>query len=190
MDKKLLMKLAKSLTDEEFESLIGDSQEKVAEQEKMAEEEVAYQLGEIAAAAYADELEKIAAEGQEVDEQEELLKVAQDYEAYGRELARLDVVKLAAEMEEAEGEEMDEEEDEEDKKKGKKESKKEEAAEESKEDDDEDESEKSAAAGIISRGVGSRVTNFLKNKMKPSEGMELKKEQVKEALLRAVLSSR
>lgn len=127
MDKKTLVKLASVLTEDQLVELFSEDIEKVAEEEKMAELEAQYALGEYTAAAFVDELEKIAAavEGEGSGEPE---KVAAQYEDLGRQLAHdyfAELVKQAQEEAEDAQEEAEEKEDE---------GKEEEPAEESEED--------------------------------------------------------
>lgn len=129
MEKEKLLKLAELLSDDEFEQIANslgisaEGTEKTAEEEKLAEYELALALGEYTAEAFVSELDKIAAliEAEE-SETTDIEKIASAYDEYGRSLAWEYMKKLAQEMEEAEEEKSEEKE--------KKESKKEEEEEE------------------------------------------------------------
>ena len=119
MDKETLYKLASVLDQEELEAVVEvltEDLEKTAEEEKLAELEAQYALGEYTAAAFVDELEKIAEAIESEDSGDDLEKVASAYEDLGRQMAHEYFTELIKEAEEEMKEEEDEDEDKEEKK--------------------------------------------------------------------------
>lgn len=111
------MKLAGVLDKDELEAVyavLEDDLEKTAEEEKMAELEAQYAFGEYTAAAFVDELEKIAQAIDGDTEDGDLEKVAADYETLGREMAHEYFAELVKEADE-EGKTEEGKEDKEDK---------------------------------------------------------------------------
>lgn len=107
MNREKLFKLAEVLSDEEFEAvaqaLVGELDgpedlDKTAKLDKNAEYEAAWVLGEYAAAAYDDEMEKLSeALDEEMTDDEgtgDVEKVAAAYEEFGREKARTDFLEM------------------------------------------------------------------------------------------------